>query len=154
MLYWGPLLWTLLHAVAEKLGTQKPDILAADEAREIVYILRGVEVIMPCEKCRRHYHEYRVKNPFDEFSRKRGQVLRKAVREWLYVLHESVNQRNKVESRVLLENLESMYKPVKIQEAWDALHKVLVELVRSGHVLSENVKSFGRHLGLLITAIA
>lgn len=154
MPHWGPLLWTLLHALAEKLGTQKPEILATDEAREIVFILRGVELIMPCEKCRRHYHEYRVKNPFEEFSKKRGQVLRKGVREWLYRLHEAVNQRNGVESNVLLENLESMYKPVKIQDAWAALHKVLVESVRSGLVLGENVKSFARHLGLLVTAIA
>jgi hypothetical protein len=153
MPHWGPLLWTLLHALAEKLGTQKPDILASDEAREIVLILRGVEVIMPCEKCRRHYHEYRLKNPFEEFSKKRGQALRKAVREWLYVLHETVNKRNGVEPHVLLENLESMYKPVKIQEAWTALHKVLVESVATGLILSENVKSFSRHLALLITAI-
>ena len=153
MPHWGPLLWTLLHALAEKLGTQKPDILATDEAREIVLILRGVEVIMPCEKCRRHYHEYRLKNPFEEFSKKRGQGLRKAVREWLYVLHETVNKRNGVEPHVRLEDLESMYKPVKIQEAWAALHKVLVESVATGLVLSENVKSFSRHLALLITAI-
>jgi hypothetical protein len=154
MPHWGTLLWTLLHAVAEKLGTQKPEILATDEAREIVFILRGVELIMPCEKCRRHYHDYRLKNPFEEFARRRGQGLRKAVREWLYALHETVNQRNGTESHVVLDNLESMYKPVKIQEAWAALHKVLVESVASGLVLSENVKSFGRHLALLVTAIA
>jgi hypothetical protein len=154
MPHWGPLLWTLLHALAEKLGTQKPEILATDEAREIVFILRGVELIMPCEKCRRHYHEYRVKNPFEEFARKRGQGLRKAVRDWLYILHEAVNKKNGVESNVLLENLESMYKPVKIQDAWVTLHKVLVESVASGLVLGENVKSFARHLGLLVTAIA
>jgi hypothetical protein len=154
MPHWGPLLWTLLHALAEKLGTQKPELLATDEAREMVLILRGVELIMPCEKCRRHYHEYRLKNPFEDFSKKRGQVLRKLVREWLYALHEAVNERNGIKSQILLENLESMYKPVKIQEAWTSLHRVLVESVVAGLVISENVKSFGRHLGLLVTAIA
>ena len=112
MSHWGPLLWKLLHGLAEKLGTQKPDILAADEAREIVFILRGIEVIMPCEKCRRHYHEYRVKNPYDLFMQRRGLGLKRGVREWLYNLHEMVNKRNGVESRLLLEDLEPMYKDV------------------------------------------
>lgn len=153
MSHWGPLLWKLLHGLAEKLGTQKPDILAADEAREIVFILRGIEVIMPCEKCRRHYHEYRVKNPYDLFMQRRGLGLKRGVREWLYNLHEMVNKRNGVESRLLLEDLEPMYKDVKIQDAWAPLNKVLMTSVSSGLIISENLKSFRRHLSLLLTAI-
>ena len=140
MSHWGPLLWKLLHGLAEKLGTQKPDILAADEAREIVFILRGIEVIMPCEKCRRHYHEYRVKNPYDLFMQRRGLGLKRGVREWLYNLHEMVNKRNGVESRLLLEDLEPMYKDVKIQDAWAPLNKVLMTSVSSGLIISENLK--------------
>ena len=153
MSHWGPLLWKLLHGLAEKLGTQKPDILAADEAREIVFILRGIEVIMPCEKCRRHDHEYRVKNPYDLFMQRRGLGLKRGVREWLYNLHEMVNKRNGVESRLLLEDLEPMYKDVKIQDAWAPLNKVLMTSVSSGLIISENLKSFRRHLSLLLTAI-
>jgi len=154
MPHWGPLLWTLLHGVAEKLGGRKPDLLAEDEAREIVFLLRGVELIMPCEKCRKHYHEYRLKYKIDDFSRLRGLSLRRAVREWLYTLHEIVNERNGINSNIKIEDLESMYKPVKIQVAWLSFYKVLVDWVSSGQVLSENVKSFHRNLGLLMTAIA
>jgi len=154
MSHWGPLLWKLLHALAEKLGTQKPEILAADEAREMVLILRGLEVIMPCEKCRKHYKEYRIKNPYDIFAQRRGLGLKKAVREWLYLLHETVNKKNGTESRLLLENMESMYKDVKIQDAWTPLNQVLMTSVSSGLVLSENLKSFRRHLSLLLTAIS
>ena len=153
MSHWGPLLWKLLHGLAEKLGTQKPEILAADEAREMVLILRGLEVIMPCEKCRKHYKEYRVKNPYDLFAQRRGLGLKRNVREWLYNLHEMVNKRNGVDSRLLLEDLEPMYKDVKIQDAWAPLNKVLMTSVSSGLILSENLKSFRRHLSLLLTAI-
>jgi len=154
MSHWGPLLWKLLHALAEKLGKQKPEILAADEAREMVLILRGLEVIMPCEKCRKHYKEYRVKNPYDIFMQRRGLGLKKGVREWLYLLHETVNKKNGVESRLLLENMESMYKDVKIQDAWTPLNQVLMTSVSSGLILSENLKSFRRHLSLLLTAVS
>jgi Erv1 / Alr family len=153
MSHWGPLLWKLLHGLAEKLGTQKPEILAADEAREMVLILRGLEVIMPCEKCRKHYKEYRVKNPYDVFMHRRGLGLKRDVREWLYMLHETVNKRNGVESRLLLEDMEPMYKDVKIQDAWAPLNQVLMTSVSSGLILSENLKSFRRHLSLLLTAI-
>jgi len=153
MSHWGPLLWKLLHTLAEKLGTQKPEILAADEAREIVLILRGLEVIMPCEKCRKHYKEYRVMNPFDIFAQRRGLGLKKGVREWLYMLHETVNKKNGTESLLLLKDMEPMYKDVKIQDAWAPLNQVLMTSVSSGLILSENLKSFRRHLSLLLTAI-
>jgi hypothetical protein len=153
MSHWGPLLWKLLHTLAEKLGTQKPEICAADEAREMVLILRGLEVIMPCEKCRKHYKEYRVKFPYEIFMQKRGVGLKKGVREWLYMLHETVNKKNGVESRLLLEDIESLYKDVKIQDIWIPLNKVLMTSVSSGLILSDNLKSFRRHLSLLLTAI-
>jgi hypothetical protein len=153
MSHWGPLLWRLLHTIAEKLGTTKPDLLAADEAREVVFLLKGIEVIMPCEKCRRHYHEYRIKNPYDVFAQRRGLGLKKGVKEWLYNLHETVNKRNGVDSRIQLEDIELMYKDVKIQDAWAPLNQVLTTSVSSGLILSENLKSFRRHLGLLMTVI-
>lgn len=153
MSHWGPLLWKLLHALAEKLGTQKPDILATDEAREMVLILKGVEVIMPCEKCRKHYKEYRVNNPYEQFAQRRGLALKKGVKEWLYLLHEAVNKKNNIDSKIRLEDIESMYKDVKIQDAWAPLNKVLMTSVSSGLILSENLKSFRRHLFLLLTAI-
>lgn len=154
MPHWGPLLWRLLHVIAEKLGTQKPELLATDEARELVYLLRGVETIMPCEKCRKHYHDYRLKNPFEELSKKRGQALKNSTREWLYLLHEAVNKRNNIESGISLDTIETMYKDIKIQEAWVPLNKVLTTSVSSGLILSENLKSFRRHFGLLVAAIA
>ena len=120
----------------------------------MVLILRGIEAIMPCEKCRKHYKEYRVKNPYDIFAQRRGLGLKRAVREWLYVLHETVNKKNGTESQLLLENMESMYKDIKIQDVWAPLNKVLMTSVSSGLILSENLKSFRRHLSLLLTAIS
>ena len=69
------------------------------------------------------------------------------------MLHETVNKKNGVESRLLLEDIESMYKDVKIQDIWIPLNKVLMTSVSSGLILSDNLKSFRRHLSLLLTAI-
>ena len=145
---WGPLFWTLLHGLAERLGNQVLETMAADEAREIVLLLRGVETVMPCEKCRAHYHDYRIKNPFDAFSVRRGSFLRQSVREWLYALHETVNQRNQLPS-FPLEELTPTYKFVNLGDVWTALFKYLQTSVAAGHISGESLKSFRRHLSLL-----
>lgn len=142
---WGPFLWTILHGLAEKLGRQPNEIMAADEAREMTLVLKGVELIMPCEKCRAHFHEYRLKNPIDGFSTKRGEHLRYTVREWLWRLHEAVNERNNA-PRFSIEQLTPTYQSVNIAAAWTTLQTYLKTSVASGLILSENLKSFRRHL--------
>lgn len=145
---WGPLFWTLLHGLAERLGNQVLDTMALDEAREIVFLLRGVETVMPCEKCRAHYHEYRIKHPFDSFAERRGSFLRQSVREWLYTLHEAVNARNGLPS-FPLEQLTPTYKFVSIADTWTPLAKYLQTSVASGLIGGEQLKGFRRHLSLL-----
>lgn len=145
---WGPFVWTVLHGFAEKLGRQSIELLASDEAREIVLILRAVEHIMPCEKCRKHYHEYLKKNPVEEFSKLRGEVLRQSVRQWLWKLHESVNERNGAPS-FPIEELTPRYQNAPIAETLKSLKVVLYKAIPDGLILSEPFKSFLRHVSLL-----
>lgn len=149
---WGPFLWTILHATAEKLGRQTNEIMASDEAREMVLVLKGVEHIMPCEKCRKHYHEYLKKNPIDEFVNRRGEVLRQAIRLWLWKLHEAVNQRNGAQS-FPLEELTPKYQNTSIAEALQPLKNVLYKAIPDGLIVSEQFKSFLRHFSLLRTLL-
>lgn len=144
---WGPLFWALLHGLAERLGTQVLDTMAADEAREMILVLKGVELVMPCEKCRAHYHEYRLKNPLDTFTERRGPHLRQVIRDWLYALHEQVNARNGAPSFPKEQLTE--YKFKDIPATWTTLLKYLQAAVASGLILGENLKSFRRHLTLL-----
>lgn len=145
---WGPPFWTLLHGLAERLGTQVIDTMATDEAREIVFILKGVELVMPCEKCRAHFHEYRLKHPLDVFLDRRGSILRQGIREWIYTLHEQVNARIGAPS-FPLEELTPRYKYIDLPPIWTTLFKQLQASVSTGQILSENLKSFRRHLTLL-----
>lgn len=145
---WGPFLWTALHGLAEKLGKQTVEIMASDEAREMVLVLRGVENIMPCEKCRKHYHEYLKKNPIDDFVQRRGEVLRQAVRLWLWKLHETVNERNGA-IPFSIEDLTPKYSSAPIAASFKELYIVLMTSIPQGLLASEAVKSFRRHVSLL-----
>lgn len=149
---WGPFLWTILHTFAEKLGRQSIEIMASDEALEIVLILRGVEHIMPCEKCRLHYHEYLKKNPIDEFSKRRGEILRQAVRQWLWRLHEAINERNGAPS-FPIEDLSTKYQSSSIAEPFKTLKLVLYKAIPQGLIASDPFKSFIRHVSLLRTLV-
>jgi hypothetical protein len=149
---WGPFLWTALHGLAEKLGRQTVEIMASDEAREMVFILRFVEHIMPCEKCRMHYHEYLKKNPVDDFANRRGETLRQAVRMWLWKLHNAINERNGSPS-FPIEELSPTYSAAPIAESLKQLYVVLSKAIPAGLILSEPLKSFRRHVSLLRSLI-
>jgi hypothetical protein len=145
---WGPYLWKVLHTLAEKLGRQSIELMASDEAREIALILRAVEHIMPCEKCRKHYHEYLKIHPVDEFAQRRGEVLRQAVRMWIWKLHEAVNERNGCSS-FPLEELTPTYQHASVADSLKELYSVLQKAISAGLILSEPFKSFRRHISLL-----
>ncbi len=149
---WGPHLWTVLHGFAEKLGRQTNDIMATDEAREMVLILRGVEHVMPCEKCRKHYKEYLKKNPVDDFANRRGEVLRQAIRQWLWKLHEAVNERNGAPS-FPIEELTPKYQSAPIADSLKQLYIVLYKAIPEGLLPSEPFQSFRRHVSLLRTLV-
>ena len=145
---WGPYLWTFLHAVAEKLGRQSSDLLASDEARETMLVLRGLEFVMPCEKCRMHYHDYLKKNPIDEIPQKRGEHLRQSVRVWLWRLHEAINERNGSPS-FPLDHLTPTYQTAALSDAYSTFSAVVQRAVANGTVNAEKVKSFRRHVSFL-----
>lgn len=145
---WGPFLWTFLHGTAEKLGRQSAEIMASDEAREMTLVLRGIEYVMPCEKCRMHYHEYLKKNPIDDFPQKRGEYLRQAVRLWLWRLHNAVNERNGA-PLFLVEELTPLYQSAPVSDAFSSFSAVVKRAIANGTVNAEQVKSFRRHVSFL-----
>jgi hypothetical protein len=72
---WGPPLWRLLHALAEKRETDT----------EWPTLLRALREGIPCPECAYHYNAWYARNPL----RGRG------VAAWLLALHNDVNRRNK-----------------------------------------------------------
>lgn len=108
---WGPPLWRILHILAEKLGRQTIPMLATDEIRAWILLLRDLEPALPCQLCRRHYREWRKEHTLEELGRGAGLGFRDMARRWLYDLHERVNDRRGLEltGRVAWETLPEMY---------------------------------------------
>ena len=93
--HWGPPLWRILHSCAERLGNQKFVLLAEDERRAWIQLLRDLDTVLPCAICRTHYRAWCKKvgcpHPIPSFQRRNGEAFREAARIWLWELHEQVN---------------------------------------------------------------
>ena len=146
---WGNPLWRLLHGIAEAIGNQSVPMLATDEAHEIVFLLRDLEKIMPCQLCRNHYRQWRKEHPLEDIDTLRGFMLKTGVRQWLYDCHENVNRSRGIESGITVEQMPEMYGAVDFKEAWgEFLTKVKIS-TEIGLVSQIVLQNFHRRLGLL-----
>ena len=84
---WGPILWNILHGLAEKAGQ---GILKADEIREWAKFIKITGDVLPCEMCRGHYKEFMKKNPVQLTSFTQSQI-NVWVKSWFWNLHNEVN---------------------------------------------------------------
>ena len=146
---WGPHLWKILHGLTESLGNQPVAFLSADEAHEVVFVLRDLEKVMPCALCRKHYGEWRKTHPLEELDRQRGPMLRDAVRKYLYQLHEDVNLRNGITSGFTIEELPGLYKTVDIKSEWGSFLTKIKLSTEIGLVSQSVLTNFHRHLAVL-----
>lgn len=146
---WGPPLWNILHSITESLGNQKNTMLSADEAHEMVFLLRDLEKVMPCQLCRQHYNAWRKEHPLEKLSVLRGPALREAVRKWLYELHENVNRDRKIQSGITLEQIPELYKSIDIRTEWGKFFELMKSSTEVGLVSQMVLQNFHRHLGIL-----
>lgn len=146
---WGPPLWKLLHGIAEALGNQSVPMLATDEAHEIVFLLRDVEKIMPCQLCRAHYREWRKDHPLEEIDKLRGPMLKTGVRTWLYALHENVNTNRGIDSGITLDQIPTLYSSVDCKEAWGEFYTKVKLSTEIGLVSQVVLQTFHRRFGML-----
>lgn len=146
---WGPPLWKMLHGITEALGNQSVPMLATDEAHEIVFILRDVEKIMPCKLCRTHYHAWRKQRPIEEIDKLRGYMLKTAVRQWLFDLHENVNLSRNIESGLTVDQMPEMYGSVDFKEVWGDFYTKIRSSTEVGLVSQTVLQNFHRRFGML-----
>ena len=104
---WGPPLWRILHTLAEHLGRHTAPLLIADERRACLQFLKAVEAVLPCEKCKKHYRAWRLKNSPEKFGI--GEELRLAVRKWLWALHSEINRENGVQTEPALDEMPALF---------------------------------------------
>jgi len=117
---WGPLLWAVLHGLAEYAG-KSPEFFKHEELTAWLTILKQLQFIIPCTDCRQHYTTYYQANPLTR------QNIIQNIRIWLFNLHNDVNKRKGVPP-FLLENLSESYPPCEIKSNLLGL-KVKMDLV-------------------------
>ena len=145
---WGPVLWEILHGIAERAGKIPHQIILDDQQREFIYALRMLEMVMPCALCRKHYHEWKRLHPLEALGT--GSSFFSAVREWLFILHEHVNTSREVENTFTREILHERYGKFALKPKMLELEGLLKRAVRGGAIEFEGVKNFSRHVFTLI----
>lgn len=146
---WGQPLWRLLHTLAERLGRQTIRLLETDERRAWVALLRAVQMVMPCAKCRVHYKAWRISHPTERFITSCD--LRADAREWLWALHEEVNRERGLVGPSL-EELSGIYASRashEIQEDAQAVLAVFQRAVLERLIPPETIHAFRNALSML-----
>ena len=89
---WGPTLWTLLHALAERAG--KPCFLseAANERRQWVNLMGVLAKMIPCPKCSEHAAEWMASHPFTDIKKVPEDETHNWIVNYIYQFHEHVNK--------------------------------------------------------------
>ena len=91
---WGPILWRLLHGIADKYGKLMSPLFLKEQELSWVNLINDTLKILPCKDCREHYKIYLFNNnpkiiktlPFNE------QTL--WVQNFFFNLHNEINASN------------------------------------------------------------
>jgi hypothetical protein len=109
---WGPILWSILHGLAQKSGRS---FFPADESREWQKFLKATGEILPCDHCRAHYHAFTEKHPLTQIKIMSKDVLKTFLKTWLWMLHNEINVSNK-KPLFQFDDLDSTYSSVNFQD--------------------------------------
>jgi hypothetical protein len=85
---WGPILWKILHGLAEKAGQ---GIIKDDETREWQKFIKITGEVLPCDICRAHYQTFLKANPTAQITTLPLTQLNNWVKSFFWNLHNQVN---------------------------------------------------------------
>jgi hypothetical protein len=88
---WGPLVWKVLHGLAEKIGKSRS---LDEELREWKRLLTFTADVIPCDVCKKHYKEVLVDKPIGGILKMDAVMANIFVRTWLWTLHNEINVEN------------------------------------------------------------
>ena len=122
---WGPILWQILHGLAEKAGKAS---LPADEVREWIRFIKATGEVLPCDECRAHFLRYTKEHPLTHFSTIPYSLLKTAVKTWFWQLHSDI--RSEYGKEVLpYDQLEATYGSVNLQDLYWRLEPVIKKTI-------------------------
>jgi hypothetical protein len=127
---WGPILWTLLHGVAERVGSVSFPLFRDDERRYLVQLYKALGKMIPCPSCKDHYDSYLRENPVDKALLELPyEDLQAYVRRWFWELHNWVNESHG-KPLFPLESMQPTYKAVNIRRTVQLLDIPMKKAIR------------------------
>ena len=135
---WGPILWSLLHGLAERSGKPVTALYAEDERREWIRIFKQTGEIIPCKTCKEHYNTYLEQHPVDALKSIALADLHEWVRTWFWEIHEWVN--GSLEKPSFPKgDLESTYKTTPLRAKLKQLDKPMTTAI---HLSGNQMKKY------------
>lgn len=90
---WGPHLWSVLHGVAERVGTSSFAQYYDDERRALIKMIKMLEKVIPCPSCKEHYEVYLREHPIEvSLKTLMHAELKEYIKRWFWELHNWVNE--------------------------------------------------------------
>jgi hypothetical protein len=129
---WGPILWRILHTLAERAGTIQNIYLQADERRAWPLLVKALVPMIPCPFCRDHLQTYLSQHPFEVPLQ--SYDLHEYVRRWFYDLHESVNQRLEKPSFPYEDLVKTYATGSIVKPSCHDLEKVILRAIKMGGI--------------------
>ena len=136
---WGPILWSILHGLAERSGRPCAPIYAEDERRAWIPLFQLTSDIIPCHICKEHFKAYLKEHPVDELKTLPLYELHAWLRDWFYTVHEWVNgtlQKPSFPKDKLVETYGSL--PIRLR-----LKQLEAPMGRAIMLSGNNMKKFG-----------
>ena len=90
---WGPVLWTILHALAEKSGKSSFQSVREDEKRQWINLIQIMPKMIPCANCRDHAEMWNLLHPITAIKTIPDSEINEWLVNWVYTFHEDVNKR-------------------------------------------------------------
>lgn len=87
---WGPLMWTLFHALSERVGSTT-DMFLEDEKQRWMFLLSNFAAVIPCKECKAHAQGWVSTHPVLEFKTLAPGDRKEWLRAYFYTFHEGVN---------------------------------------------------------------
>jgi hypothetical protein len=147
---WGPPLWSVLHGIAERVGTTPFPIYRADERRGLAAFFKAIGPMIPCATCKSHFEAFLKENPVEPSLKTLPyEQLRPFVRHWFWDLHNMVNISKGV-PEFPEDQLQPTYGPIKIRMPLSQLRTPMLKAIKiSGNQLLSYERFNGTVLNLL-----
>lgn len=148
---WGPILWAILHTLAERAGNQTNEMLKVDEMRTWLVFVKSFAPIIPCEECRAHATRYIAENPFEPPQSYQAWSL--YIRTYFYTFHEAVNERLEKPS-FPFSSLADAYKSTSTLSKWvNDLQKLMMNAMKLNGMHMKAWQTWQNHLKMLKAAM-